>query len=276
VAAQTETYARQFLELGCAPDAVRVTGNIKFDAVRPAGGKLTDVQGLLHQIGVPADAQVLVAGSTHDGEEELLARICAGLRKQFPRLFLIVVPRHFERAHEALRSVEKHLKPILRTEISADKQHAAWNIECLVVNTTGELLAFYQYATLAFVGKSMAARGGQNPIEPAALAVPAVFGPHMQNFADVARILTSGGGAIQVRSATELQQEIARLLSDDVWRQQVGRRALATVRENQGTVARTLDLILPRLARRGFYLPPESSASKEFVPEPPANMRAGS
>jgi len=261
VAAQTEDYARQFCELGCVPDAVRVTGNIKFDAVRSGGGKLVDVAGLLRQAGAPENAQILVAGSTHAGEEEILARICARLRTRFPRLFLVVVPRHFERARDAARSVEKHLKVMLRTEVSADKPPRPGEVECLLVNTTGELLAFYQHATLAFVGKSLAARGGQNPIEPAALGVPAVFGPHMQNFADVARTLATGGGAIQVANEAELEQAFSRLLSDEGYRSAMGKKGLSIVQENQGTVSRTLEMILPHLARRGFFLAPKGPAA---------------
>ncbi len=265
VAAQGETYARQFRELGCGPEAVRVSGNIKFDAVRLAGTNL-DVPGLLQHMGVPSDAQVLVAGSTHAGEEEILARMCARLRKRFPKLFLVVVPRHFERARDAVRGVAKHLKVMLRTDLSADHPCRPGEFECLLVNTTGELLAFYRHAALAFVGKSMAARGGQNPIEPAALGVPGVFGPHMENFADVARILTSGGGAIQVANEAELEEAVARLLADDSHRALVGQRALGIVRENQGTVKRTLEMILPHLGRKGFYLAPDTTATAEPAP----------
>lgn len=275
VAAQTETYARQFRELGCSPEAVRVTGNIKFDAVRPAAKSL-DVEALLRQIGVPADAQVLVAGSTHAGEEEILAKMCARLRTRFPRLFPVVVPRHFERAKDAFKSVEKHLKVVLRSEIGPNTQRPPGSVECLLVNTTGELLSFYEYAAVAFVGKSLGARGGQNPIEPAALGVPAVFGPNMQNFADVARILVSDGGAIQVRNSAELEEAVAKLLQDEGHRQRVGRQALETVKRNQGTVARTLEMILPHLARRGFYLAQPEYLEPKPAPVIPPLARTGS
>src|SRR5205085_11105217 len=119
---------------------------------------------------VPPDAPILVAGSTHAGEEKILADVFLRLRARFPKLFLIVVPRHHERGKEAGRDLESAgVKFIYRNEIVPATQRSPGELDALLVNTTGELRFFYEHATAVFVGKSLAAEGGQNPIEPGAL-----------------------------------------------------------------------------------------------------------
>ncbi|MGH7976317.1 MAG: 3-deoxy-D-manno-octulosonic acid transferase, partial [Limisphaerales bacterium] len=201
---------------------------------------------------------ILVAGSTHDGEEKILADVARHLRAQFPKLFLVLVPRHFERCREVGRQLrERGVKFVYRNEISADTRLRAGEVECLLVNTTGELKFFYECATLVFVGKSLTAIGGQNPIEPGALGKPMVFGPNMQNFADVARNFLGQGGAIQVRDSEELENALGKLLADENRRAELGRNALKVVRENLGAVERTVEIILENLKDSGIYFAPE-------------------
>ena len=121
-------------------------------------------------------------------------------------------------------------------------------IDCLIVNTTGELKYFYEHATVIFVGKSLAAEGGQNPIEPGALGKAMVFGPNMQNFAEVAGSLVQQNGAVQVRDAAELEKALGDLLADEARREQLGRNALKVVHENLGAIDRTVDMIVEHLA----------------------------
>ncbi|MGH7976585.1 MAG: 3-deoxy-D-manno-octulosonic acid transferase, partial [Limisphaerales bacterium] len=184
VGAQNETDAARLREIGCRAEAIRVVGNLKFDAAKLDERSSLDVDAMLRQLGVPADAEILVAGSTHDGEEKILTDVARKLRARFPKLFLVLVPRHFERCKEVGRQLrERGVKFFYRNEISAGTQLSAGEADCLLVNTTGELKFFYECATLVFVGKSLTAIGGQNPIEPGALGKPMVFGPNMQNFA---------------------------------------------------------------------------------------------
>jgi 3-deoxy-D-manno-octulosonic-acid transferase len=126
--------------------------------------------------------------------------------------------------------------------------------ECLLVNTTGELRFFYERATVVFVGKSMAAIGGQNPIEPAALGKAMVFGPNMQNFADIARNFVAKNGAVQVQDPEALETAIAGLLSDDDRRTELGRNAQRIVRDNLGAVDRTVEMILKELGGGEIYI----------------------
>ncbi len=262
VAAQTAEYAGKFVEVGCDPEAVQVLGNLKFDTAVSGAGKSLDVPALLGQIGVPAGALLLVAGSTHDGEEELLAQQYRRLRARFPELFLVLVPRHFERAREIGRAINHGgCKVFFRSEITAHTRLTSGSVDCLLVNTTGELMNFYQHASLVFVGKSLTAKGGQNPIEPAALGKATVFGPNMQNFADVAGIFTSQGGAIQVRDAVELEQTLGDLLADPARRAQLGAAAQRIVRENQGAIGRTVKMIVRHLNGNDVYITPSQGGT---------------
>ena len=249
VGAQNEADAAKLRTLGCRPEAIRVVGSLKYDAAKLDERRLLDVPALLRQVGVKPGAQLLLGGSTHAGEEAILAEQFLRLRSRFPDLFLVLVPRHFERSREVGSELEaRGLRYAYRSEIMAQTQFEPGKIECLIVNTTGELKYFYEHATIIFVGKSLAAQGGQNPIEPGALGKAMVFGPHMQNFAEVAREFVEQKGAVQVRDAAELERVLAELLADESRREQLGRNALKVVHENLGAIDRTVDMIVKHLA----------------------------
>jgi 3-deoxy-D-manno-octulosonic-acid transferase len=249
VGAQNEADAAKLRTLGCRPEAIRVVGSLKYDAAKLDERRLLDVPALLRQVGVKPGAQLLLGGSTHAGEEAILAEQFLRLRSRFPDLFLVLVPRHFERSREVGSELEaRGLRYAYRSEIMAQTQFEPGKIDCLIVNTTGELKYFYEHATIIFVGKSLAAQGGQNPIEPGALGKAMVFGPHMQNFAEVAREFVEQKGAVQVRDAAELERVLAELLADESRREQLGRNALKVVHENLGAIDRTVDMIVEHLA----------------------------
>ena len=258
VGAQNEEDAARLREVGCRPEAVRVVGNLKFDAAKLDERHTLDVPSMLRQLGVSADAQILVAGSTHDGEEIILAEIARRLRARFPKLFLVLVPRHFERYRELGRKLrELKVKLVYRSEISKATQFGEGDVECLLVNTTGELRFFYECATVVFVGKSLTAMGGQNPIEPGALGKAMVFGPNMQNFADVTRSFLANNAAVSVRNPEQLEDALRGLLANENQRTELGKNALKVVRENLGAVERTVEMILEQLKPRGIYIAPK-------------------
>jgi 3-deoxy-D-manno-octulosonic-acid transferase len=258
VGAQNEEDAVRLREVGCRPEAVHVVGNLKFDAAKLEGNRTLDVSGMLRQLGVPGDAQILVAGSTHDGEEILLAEMVKRLRVKFPKLFLVLVPRHFERCREVGQKLRaRGVEFFYRSELSRKTNYDAGEMECLLVNTTGELRFFYEHATVVFVGKSLTAIGGQNPIEPGALGKAMVFGPNMQNFADVARSFLKQDAAVQVRDAAVLEKTVAELLADENRRTQLGLNARKVVAENLGALDRTVKIILEELKNHGIYVAPE-------------------
>jgi len=171
--------------------------------------------------------------------------------------WLGLVPRHAERCREVGRQLSaKAVKFIYRNEVRPEVAYPPGELDCLLVNTTGELKFFYEHATVVFVGKSLTATGGQNPIEPGMLRRAMVFGPNMQNFADVTRNFVKAKAAVQVNDPGELEQAISRLLKDADLRAEMGRQALAVVRENQGAIDRTVEMILEHLKPRGIYIAP--------------------
>jgi len=260
VGAQNDADAEKLRQLGCRPDRVHVVGNLKFDAAGPAGQSSTAVTELLIKFGVDENSLVLVAGSTHDGEEKILAEIFLRLQKKFPKLFLVLVPRHFERAREVSKVLEAAgVKHVRKTHIESGRAEDLSSKVCLVVDTTGELRSFYERATVTFVGKSLTAKGGQNPIEPAVLGKPVVFGPNMQNFADVTKIFTEQSAVIQVKDAVQLETCLAELLENPEKRAQLGRNAQRVAIENQGAVAETVDIIVEQLRQKDIYVQSSST-----------------
>ncbi len=258
VGAQSKADAARLREIGCRPEAIHLVGSLKFDAAKLDGPRTLNAAALLAQLGVAANAPILVCGSTHAGEEAILADIYLRLRPRFPELFLIVVPRHFERSRDAGRELAaRGVKFALRSKINGHTRFAPGELHGLLVNTTGELRYFYELATVVFVGKSLAAKGGQNPIEPGALGKAVVCGPNMQNFTDVVDIFRARDAVVQVRDAAELEVAFAELLSNPARREQLGGNALQVVRENLGAVDCTIEMILKGVAKSGIYIAPK-------------------
>src|SRR5437867_803399 len=257
VGAQNEADAGRLRELGCRPEAIQVVGSLKFDAARLDERRLLDVPAMLRQLAVPAGARVLVGGSTHAGEEAILAEQFLRLRRRFPDLFLVLVPRHFERGKEVGGELSaRGVKFVYRSEVTVNTRLRPGEAECLLVNTTGELRFFYGHATVIFVGRSLTAQGGQNPIEPAALGKAIVFGPNMQNFAAIAEAFLRQDAAVQVLDAAGLEQALAELLEDERRREVLGQNALKVVRENRGAIERTVEMILKHLEGGELYVEP--------------------
>jgi len=261
IGCQNEADAQRLQDLGCQPEAIRVVGNLKYDAAKLDERRLTDVPALMRQLGMPEGARLFVAGSTHAGEEEIIADMFLRLRQRFPDLYLVLVPRHFERGKEVGRILDAAgVKFAYRSEVSVNARYKPGEADCLLVNTTGELKYFYEHAAVIFVGKSLTTEGGQNPIEPGALAKPMVFGPNMQNFESIANAFVAAQGAIQVKDATELEQAIGNLLEDPERAAELGRNALGTVRQNLGAIERTVDMIVAQMHDTDMYVAPKRQA----------------
>lgn len=257
VGAQNEADAVRLRALGCRPEAIQIVGNLKFDAARLDEHRLLNVPALFRQLAVPPGARVLVGGSTHPGEEAILAEQFCRLRARFPDLFLVLVPRHFERSQEVGRELRaRGIKFVFRSEIMSHSEFQPGEIDCLLVNTTGELKYFYEHATVIFIGKSLTAQGGQNPIEPGALGKAMVFGPNMQNFEEVVRRFLAQNGAVQARDAAELEKVLGELLADERRCEDLGRNALKVVHQNLGAIDRTVDMIVKHLDDGELYVAP--------------------
>jgi len=224
--------------LGVTPDRIERVGSIKFD---PEDAKPCPEipRAILGTLGVDPTRPILLAGSTHPGEEEILARVFLELRRQFPGLFLLVAPRHVERTREIANQLRNlGLSSVRRSEPATGRA-----TDCLLLDTTGELRNWYCVGTIVFIGKSLTASGGQNPVEAIVADCPVVFGPHMENFAALARDLVVAGGAIQVGDATALTSTFSRLLSDESKRQSLVHQARNVLQQHQGATERTAELL---------------------------------
>lgn len=228
---QNQLYADRVVSLGLAPDRVTIAGNTKFTSARTDSDS-RKLERLRRETGLSPDDPVVVFGSSRPGEEERAAACWTNLRAEFPTLKFVIAPRHPERAKKIAPLFEE---PMYRRS-DFEKGIAVNEERLLLLDTVGELGDFYALATVAVVGGSFAGGiGGHNPIEPAALGVPTVFGPDMSNFADPAAILVEGRGALQVPGG-ELCATLRHLLSSPEARRRMGEEARGIVQKNQGAV----------------------------------------
>jgi 3-deoxy-D-manno-octulosonic-acid transferase len=236
--------ARRFAVIGAPPDRIHRLGSAKYDGALDSAVDAAAARAVLDRIQVPQDALILTAGSTWPGEERALLEACAQLKPEFPRLFPVLVPRHFERAPELLRLfAELKLKGARRSRLADESTEGLPDL--LLVDTTGELMNFYAVADLVFVGKSLPPnRGGQNPIEPAALSRPVIVGPHMENFPAVMEDFKEADALRQIHSTEELVPVLRELLQDRERRRELGERAGRCVQARAGVLSRSVAQVL--------------------------------
>ena len=238
---QGEETARRLQQLGADPARITVTGSLKFDAldVIPVPGRGPDR--VLRFFRVSSQRLVLVAGSTLRGEEEAVIRAFNRVRTAGTSPLLILAARQPERFGEVERLCRHEgLSTVRRSELPIDAEPRA---DVVILDTIGELAQLYQVATVVFVGGSLVAAGGHNILEPAVFGKPIVFGPHMQNFAEIADTFLTNGAAVQVHSDRELDAAIASLMGDPVRRARLGAAARALVEANRGAKDKTLDVL---------------------------------
>ncbi|EJF9683478.1 3-deoxy-D-manno-octulosonic acid transferase, partial [Salmonella enterica] len=245
IAAQNEEDGERFVTLGAKNNQVTVTGSLKFDiSVTP---QLAAKAVTLRRQWAP-HRPVWIATSTHDGEESIVIAAHQALLHQFPNLLLILVPRHPERFPDAINLVRQAgLSYITRS--SGEVPSASTQV--VVGDTMGELMLLYGIADLAFVGGSLVERGGHNPLEAAAHAIPVLMGPHTFNFKDICARLDQASGLITITDAATLAKEVSSLLTDADYRNFYGRHAVEVLYQNQGALQRLLQLLEP-------YLPPKT------------------
>jgi 3-deoxy-D-manno-octulosonic-acid transferase len=223
--------------LGLDPAKLVLTGSIKFDDSAAASRPVRDFRPVLEAIGVSEDAPVLLGGSTFEGEEVILAEVYKKLCQSHPDLFLILVPRHHERAESVSRQLEQAGLTVMRRT----KPFSEGRPDVLLVDTTGELAGWYRCATVVFVGKSLCAKGGQNPAEPVTAGAPVIFGPHMQNFSTLVRAFLEEDGAIEVHDANEIRNAVGILLAKPDRRTAMVANAAKCLEIHRGATQRTLD-----------------------------------
>jgi 3-deoxy-D-manno-octulosonic-acid transferase len=239
VCVQNAEDVEKWTALGVQEARIKHAGSIKYDPEdAPIDPKLP--ASVLAGFGLE-NRTVIFGGSTHAGEEKILGEVFRALRRDFVDLLLVLAPRHTERTAEIQR------------ELTGDGLHVALRskpptvdpfLDCLLVDTTGELRDWYGVATLAFIGKSLLARGGQNPAEAILAGKPVLYGPHMENFAALAKPLVVQGGAIRINSATELCRAMAHLLANPEEREKMVEKAQQILETHRGSTARTAESVV--------------------------------
>jgi 3-deoxy-D-manno-octulosonic-acid transferase len=249
IAAQNEEYAERFRQLGARPETVHVTGNVKFDGAE-TNRQNPATQRLATLAGVTDEDIVLLAGSTQDPEERLALAAYRQLSGQHPQLRLILVPRHPDRFEAVAGLVDgSGLKWQRRSRLEADGADPQARV--LLVDTVGELRAWWGTAQIAYVGGSMGRRGGQNMIEPAAYGAAVCFGPNTKNFRDIVALLLQAGGAHVVRDQNELTDFVRQSLAEPEFARALGQRAHRLVQSQLGATRRTVDLVVELTASPG-------------------------
>jgi 3-deoxy-D-manno-octulosonic-acid transferase len=248
ICAQSREDADRFVALGAPGGIVTVGGNLKFDLPPPAG--VGDGLSALLAGEKEHGALWVVAGSTHEGEEEIVLRAFLAAREGNPAMKLLLAPRHPERfsAVEALLARDG-VGSVRRTALPVDPKTTRAPV--LLLDSVGELAGAYAAAELAFVGGSLVPKGGHNVLEPAGYGVPTLVGPHMENFREIASAFLSAGALLQVSGEGELAERFARFAADPSAFRETGRRAKALLESFRGASDRNAKAVLDAAGRGG-------------------------
>ncbi len=282
IAAQNTEYAERFADLGAPLDRIHITGSIKFDGARsdrqnPATVRCRELAGIQ-----PADV-VLLAGSTQEPEERLALETFQQLAAEFPRLKLILVPRHPERFGDVAQLCQRSgIAWSRRSELEQADREPTRADRLILIDVVGELGAWWGLADMGFVGGSLTQRGGQNMIEPAAYGVATCFGPHTHNFRDIVDALLQRQAAVVVQDGAGLTRFVRQCLTDTTYRRELGERARELVSQQGGATAKTVDLLKrglsgttvrdpqPAMVPGRHTVPPAASPSQRQQPGRPS------
>ncbi|MGA2798723.1 MAG: glycosyltransferase N-terminal domain-containing protein, partial [Thermoguttaceae bacterium] len=250
LAVQDDVYAQRFRQIGARPETVQVTGSMKFDGAQtdrdnPATRRLAAMAGFT------GDDIVWLAGSTQEPEESMVLDIFSRLIAEFPRLRLVLVPRHPDRFDAVARLLDQSGHSWQRrTEYSGHPERSEGSTvatfqrpRILLVDAVGELGAWWGTAQIAFVGGSFGRRGGQNMIEPAAYGAAVSFGPNTWNFNDIVHSMLAQNAAVQLADPAELEGFVRRCLEEPQYAAELGRRAKSLVQSQIGATERTFRLL---------------------------------
>jgi 3-deoxy-D-manno-octulosonic-acid transferase len=238
---QTDLDAQRVIDIGAPHDRVITVDNLKFDQCVPTVTSEEKAQ-LYRAFHLDAGQKIFIAGSTHRGEEEDVLEIFKTLKKRYADLIVILAPRQPERFNEADNLISRHkLKSIKRTQLKQQKEPQHYDV--ILLDTIGELSKLYSIGTIIFVGGSLVPIGGHNILEPVAYKKAVIFGPHMDNFLEIARVLKNTGGGLQVATKEEFLFQAQKLLHDDTLRDALGEKAFESIAHNQGTIEKAMEVI---------------------------------
>jgi 3-deoxy-D-manno-octulosonic-acid transferase len=237
ICVQSVEQGNRFIQIGVNPDKICITGNIKFDK-ETDHISVKNVVSIRKSLAVSETKKIFLAGSTHPGEESILLEAFVRLKSTFSDLLLIIVPRNPDRADEICRLAS--ISGLVVKKMSRKKSDTP---DVVVVDSMGILSKLYAIADVAFVGGSLAAFGGHNPLEPAAFEKPIIFGPDMNDFPEISKMLLDAGGAIVVDHSEHIYQSVSELLNDPIKAREIGKKSFDIFQANQGTVEKTIAVI---------------------------------
>ncbi|MBU0502810.1 MAG: 3-deoxy-D-manno-octulosonic acid transferase [Candidatus Omnitrophota bacterium] len=239
---QTQQDAQRLLALGVAPGKVKITGNVKFDLKDYSEGNV-GAAGLKNKLGIAEHEKILVCGSTHPNEEEIILGAYIKISAQIKNLRLIIAPRHPERSNEISGLIKKFgLQPQLFSSLNTGLLNSKKG-PVIIVDSVGQLLNFYAIADIVYIGGSLVKHGGQNILEPAIFAKPIIFGAHMFNFRNIADLFLKNQAAVLVHNKFELQEKIKYLLVNYQEAVALGERAKTLIGKNRGATQKTIEYI---------------------------------
>ena len=246
---QTAEDARRIIDLGASPERVIVQGNLKYDGALAEDPRTRELsEKFCREF---SGYQAIVAGSTHPGEEDMVLSALGPLVRERPDRLLILAPRHLERIEEVEETVKRRgLGSVRLSHFSPRDGAQPVSPAVVVVDTLGELSALYRVGVAAFVGGSLVPFGGHNLLEPAAWKKPVLFGPHVDNFVEIAGSLRAGGGGLQVNTIENLRDWARRILENPALGLELGEKAYRVVVQNQGAVERALRAVADSLKLR--------------------------
>ena len=251
---------RRFVELGASPDRMHRTGNMKFDLTMN-GGSVSHPSLERSAFGVSEDERLIVAGSTHPSEEEILLNSYRDLIGSFPNVVLMLAPRHIERSDVLVRTIKAFGFPVLRRSLLLDEiPQEVTGPRIILLDTRGELAQVYGLAFMVFVGGTLVPVGGHNLLEPPAWGKPVCFGPYTDHCQEVAELLIESGGGLRVRNRQELTETFMKGMQNQDWVAHIGLSARKVIDDNQGVVERNVDLV-ERVV--GFREPRPGSLERE-------------
>jgi 3-deoxy-D-manno-octulosonic-acid transferase len=242
ICVQGEVDAGRLIGIGAPKEHVHIMGTVKFDVAERDPTAEAAAAAIMRKIHVEEDAVIILGGSTWPGEESVLCGLYKEFREKYNNLFLVIVPRHVERADEVIQCFEGHgLSYVRRSQLDTLEPKEVPDV--LFIDTTGELSSFYSVADIIFVGKSLKEHGGQNPIEPAMHGKAVVVGPNMENFPQVMAEFLKENAIAQVDGEDTLVSTVNSLLDNISGREELGERARQVVQKNRGVMERTVNLI---------------------------------
>ena len=241
VCTQSIEDSMRFKILGVPLDNIKLTGNIKFDQ-KEINVSIKEIQETRRSMNIAYGQKIIIAGSTHNGEEAVLLEVFLMLKKKFQDLLLIIVPRDPHRGRSVCRLFKSvHFAAVIMKDIKTEKPATA--LDVIVVDKIGSLKKLYALADVTFVGGSLVNRGGHNPLEPAAFSKPIIFGKHMSSFAQIPNMLVEADGAICVQNSTGLYEAAKTLLEDNVKADEMGKKAFQIFNSNKGAINKTLKVV---------------------------------